>query len=112
MENSNEQLLDHIARISKELRKLKKDIKNNDFGKFEHRLYWAMRGADPQKSICTTHNRKITQNDLGEFVCEDCVDEDKMLDLDTFDENLWFDVDNEPLVKIYKIKYGDKAPEV
>ncbi len=62
--------------------------------------------------LCHKHNQKIVQDTYGKFICPDCVEEDRGNDLDTYDENLWFDPLDKPLMEIHRIKYGDKAPWV
>lgn len=110
--NRQEEIGIHLNRVSKEISRLKKEFKSSpdDFGGFEHRLYWAIRGVDPHKAVCKKHNRKITKNDYGEFICGDCIEEGIHDDFDTYDENMWFDLDNEPYLKIYGIQYGNKIP--
>jgi hypothetical protein len=102
---------DHLKRVSKEVKKLLKEIRTqpDEFGNVENRLYWALKGIDPETAICTKHNRKLHQNDHGEFICGDCADNivDKAyIGINVYDENLWFDPDDEPVIKISGITYG------
>jgi hypothetical protein len=107
-----EEIRNHLDRVSRAILKLKKEFKEKpeNVGDIEHRLYWAIRGADPYKAVCNKHNRKITKNDRGKFICGDCIEEDITNDLDTYDENLWYNPNDEPTMKIRGIQYGDKVP--
>jgi hypothetical protein len=109
---TQEEIWNHLNLVSKEIIKMKKEFKKSpeDFGKLEHRLYWAIRGVNPHKAICSKHKQKITKNDYGEFICGDCIEEGIHDDFDTYDENMWFDPDNEPYMRIYGIQYGNKIP--
>jgi hypothetical protein len=108
IELTQEDIWNHLNLVSKEITKLIKEYKRSpdEFGDLEHRLYWAIRGVDPHKAVCSKHNRKITKNDHGEFICGDCIEEGIHNDFDTYDENIWFDPDDEPATKIHGIKYG------
>lgn len=110
--NRQEEIGIHLNRVSKEISRLKKEFKENpdDFRGLENRLYWAVRGVDPQKALCKKHNRKITRNDYGEYVCGDCIEEFIHDEIAEFDENLYFDSNDEPLTKIRGIQYGNKVP--
>jgi len=110
-----EEIQNHLERVSKELSKLKREHKQNPdgLGDLENRLYWVIRGVNPRKNVlCHKHNQKIIQDDYGTFICPDCVEEDRGNDLNTYDENLWFDPADKPLIEIRNIKYGDKAPGI
>lgn len=112
IEITQEDIWNHLNLVSKEITKMKKEFKRSpdEFGDLEHRLYWAIRGVDPRKATCKRHNRKITKNEHGEFICGDCIEEGIHDDFDTYDENMWFDPDNEPYLKTYGIHYGNKMP--
>ena len=107
-----EEKQNHLERISKEIEKMKREHieKPDDFGNFENRLYWAIKGIDPRKAICSKHNQKLHKNDYGEFICSYCVDdiiEKARASVSIYDENIWFDPDDEPTMKIKGIHYGD-----
>jgi len=101
-----EKVLNHLKRVSLEIEKLLNEIYENpdEFGHLESRLFWAMRGVDPQSSICSKHNKKIVKNSWGEYVCLDCVDEMIRDVADNHVDDLWFEPDNEPCIKI-DLKY-------
>ncbi len=103
---TKEETRDHLIRILREIRKLMNEVMEEpgDFGDFENRLYWAIKGIDVHKAICRKHNRKLTKNEYGEFICSACIDD--IIEKSSYDEDLWFDLDNEPSVKIRGIKYG------
>ncbi len=110
-ENMKEEIQDHLERILEEIEKMKRDLieKPDDFGNFENRLYWSVKGIDPRKAICSKHNRKLHKNDHGEFICGDCAEdivEKARAGVSIYDENMWFDPDNEPTTKIKGIQYG------
>ena len=107
METWKKRCLDHLEKVSIEIEKMKREIERNpeEFGNFEDRLYWAIRGVDPEKAMCSKHRQKITKNEFGEFICGDCIEE-WIRELDTCDENKWFVPDDEPTTKIHGIKYG------
>ena len=76
---------------------------------FENRLYWAVKGINPRKAICHKHNRKLHKNDHGEFICEECaydIVEEARVGVSIYDEDLWFDPDDKPTMKIDGIHYG------
>ena len=110
--NEEKEIWEHLDRVSKELRKLKKEYSKNpdDVGKLEHRLFWVIRGVDPHKAVCKKHNRKIEKNSCDEYVCDDCAEEDRPNDYDTYDENQWYNPKDEPSMKIRLITYGFKEP--
>jgi len=105
--DDKQRCLAHLRRISKEMDKLIQDFKGHSFGigDIENRLYWIIRGVDPYQAICSKHNKKITRNLHGEYICGDCV-EDYLQDKIPIDETLWFDPDDKPLIKLHGIKYG------
>ncbi len=110
-EDWKERYLYHLERVSGEIEKMKKDIRENpdDFGDSENRLYWAIKGIDPRKAICSKHNLKLHKNDHGEFICGDCAEdivEKARAGVSIYDENAWFDPDDEPTTKIKGIRYG------
>lgn len=99
-----------MERVSGEIEKVKRELieKADDFGDFENRLYWAIKGIDPHKAICSKHNRKLHKNDYGEFICGDCAEdivEKARAGVSIYDENIWVDPD-EPTTKIKGIQYG------
>jgi len=96
----------HLKQVLNEIQKLIIEIqeKPQEFGLIESRLFWAIRGADPHKAICTKHNQKIIKNYWGEYVCPDCIDEHICDNSKEINDNLWFDPDNEPSVQI-DLKY-------
>jgi len=100
--------LKHLERVTKQIEQMKEDLrkKPNDFGNFEHRLYWAVRGVDPFKAVCCKHKQRIIKNDWGEFICGDCMEEFIANEIKEFDENLYFVPDNKPAMMIQGIKYG------
>ncbi len=109
--NTKEEIKDHLKRISDEIEKMNEDLRENldDFGDFENRLYWAIKGIDPRKAICSRHNRKLHKNDYGEFMCKECaydIVEKAGVGVSIYDENIWFDPDDEPTTKIKGIQYG------
>jgi hypothetical protein len=73
----------------------------------ENRLYWVIRGVNPHNAVCSKHKQKITKNDYGEFICGDCIEEFIHDEIAAFDENLYFDPRDEPLIKIRDIRYGN-----
>jgi hypothetical protein len=103
-----EKIRQHLRRVKWECLKLLHEIdeKPDNFGLFENRLYWAIKGIDPHQAICTKHHRKLHQNDYGEFLCSDCV-YDMMNNINMYDEGLWFDSKDEPPFKLKGISYGD-----
>jgi len=109
--NRKEKIQNHLKRVRNEIEKLIVQLNEDpdDFGDLENRLYWAILGVNPHKAICTKHNRKLHQNEHGEFICGDCADNivDKAyIGINVYDENLWFDPDDEPIIKISGITYG------
>ena len=100
------EILTHLKRVRNEIEKLLVEIqeKPDEFGYLESRLYWAIRGVDPHKSICTKHNKKIIKNYWGEHVCPDCVDDIVAGDADEHVDDLWFDPEDKPNIKIV-LKY-------
>ena len=106
MGRSKKELLDHLKRVEIEINNLINEIdeKPDDFGHLESRLFWAMRGVDPHSSVCSKHKKKMTKNSWGEYVCLDCVDEMIRDVADNNVDDLWFDPDNEPCIKI-DLKY-------
>ena len=110
-EDWSERLISHLERVSGEIEKVKRELieKPGDFGDFENRLFWAIKGIDPRKAICSKHNRKLHKNDYGEFICGDCAEdivEKAREGVSIYDENIWFDPDDEPTTKIKGIYYG------
>jgi len=110
-EDWKERYLYHLERVSGEIEKMKKELGENPdgFGDFENRLYWAIKGIDPRKAICSKHNRKLHKNDYGEFICGGCAEdivEKARAGVSIYDENIWFDPDDEPTTKIKGIRYG------
>jgi len=103
-----EKIRRHLKRVLLEVQKLLQELdeKPDDFGFFENRLYWAIKGIDPHHAICTKHHRKLHQNDYGEFLCSDCV-YDMMDNTNMYDEGLWFDPEHEPIFKVNGISYGE-----
>jgi len=103
-----EKYLNHLERVEGEIDQIKKDLMENpeSLGNFEHRLYWAIRGVNPHKAVCTKHKQKITKNDWGEFICGDCVED--LIEKDIYNENLFFAPNDEPSTKINGIQYGFK----
>jgi hypothetical protein len=104
--------LAHLKRVKEEIKKIEKEYHANpaEVGDFEHRLYWAIRGVDPRKSKCTKHNTEIIKNNWGEFICGKCIEDDYNNEVDTFDENNWFDPDNQPPIRVKGIRFGNKLP--
>lgn len=99
-------ILLHLIRVSEEIEKLLNEIQEqpDEFGLLENRLFWAIRGADPYKSICIKHNNKIKKNQWGEYVCLDCINEIMTEKPVEHVDDLWFDPDDKPIVKI-DLKY-------
>ena len=111
-EDWSERFLSHLERVSGEIEKMKEDIRKNPdgFGDFENCLYWAIKGIDPRKAICSKHNLKLHKNDYGEFICGDCIEyiiEKSRAGVSIYDENTWFTPGDEPIMKIKGIHYGD-----
>jgi len=92
---------DHLERVQKHIDKLVNEHRENpkEFGLLENRLYFAVHGVDPRKAICSKHNKKLYKNYYGEFFCVDCEE---------YDDNLLFDPNDEPPLKITGIRYGVK----
>jgi len=97
----------HLQRVLKETRKFLHDVEKKPriTGQIEHRLFWVIRGVDPSKAICRRHGKKITQNNWGELICNDCMDESVTKNI-RVDENEWYDPDDKPPLRIYGIRYG------
>jgi len=98
---------EHLRRVLKETKTLLKYIEKNPhiIGQIEHRLFWTIRGVNPSKAICNRHGEKIIQNNWGELICPQCMDElvtKKIL----VDENDWYDPADKPPLRIYGIRYG------
>ena len=111
-EDWSKRFLDHLERVSGEIEKMKEDIRKNpdEFGNFENCLYWSVKGIDPRRAICSKHNRKLHKNDYGEFICGDCAEdvvEKAREGISIYDEDIWFDPDDKPIMKIKGIHYGD-----
>ena len=106
----DEKVQNHLNRVTKEITRLNEEFTKNpgDIGNLEHRLFWAIRGVNPHEAVCKKHNRRITRNEYGEYVCGDCIEEFIHNEISEFDENLYFDPDDEPLIKIQGIQYGNK----
>lgn len=110
--NQAEEHESHLLRVMSEIKKLIVEIreKPDDFGDLDNRLYWAIKGIDPHQAICTKHDRKLHKNDFGEFLCGDCIYdiiEQAQKGVSVYDENLWFDPQDKPTIKIRSIKYGN-----
>jgi hypothetical protein len=103
-----EKIRQHLKNVKLEVQKLLQELdeKPDNFGFFENRLYWAIKGIDPHQAICTKHHRKLHQNNYGEFLCSDCV-YDMMDNTNMYDEGLWFDPKHEPIIKVKGISYGE-----
>ena len=103
-----EKIRKHLKNVMLEVQKLLQELdeKPDNFGFFENRLYWAIKGIDPNQAICSKHHRKLHQNDYGEFLCSDCV-YDWMDNTNKYDEGLWFDPKHEPVFKVNGISYGE-----
>jgi len=99
---------DHLEKVFNEIIKLKEEFKENpiSFGSLENRLYWAMRGVDPHKSVCEKHGCKIAQI-RNTYVCPGCIQENryKLQSTDVYEENLWCDPDDKATVKLHKIRF-------
>jgi len=97
----------HLKHILNGIKKLSQELDENPLaiGNLEHRLFWALRGVDPRKSICNKHSQKIKQNCYGEYICYRCVDEFITKQI-LIDENDWYDPDHLPLARVYGIRYG------
>ena len=102
MKRNNNKILAHLNRVKAELNNLTNEIQENPehFGDLDSRLFWAIRGADPHTSICSKHNTKIVMSAYGEYVCSDCLDEIVRDVADEHVDNLWFDPEDEPEIKI------------
>ena len=103
--------LKHLEKVIKEINHIKIDLekKPDSLGDFENRLYWAIKGIDPCKAICSKHNRKLHKNEYGEFICGDCIDdivEKARLGESIYDEGLWFDPKDKPEINVQGISYG------
>jgi hypothetical protein len=102
-----EKIKNHLNRVIKEIIKLNEELSiGTDIGDFENRLLWAIRGVNPHMAICKKHNQKIGRNEWGEYLCGYCVDELVNNEISHVDENLYFDPNDEPLIKIIGIQYG------
>ena len=97
----------HLERVLKEVKKLVKEHKKdpNKFGHLDSRLYWAIRGMDPHKSICIKHDKKIVKNSYGEYLCTYCFGEFIEDHSKKCDDNIWYDPNDKPNLKTY-LKYG------
>lgn len=105
------ELLLHMRIVQEEIEKLINEYINNpeDIGHFENRLYWAMKGINPNKAVCVKHKKKLQKNVYGEFMCSECVCdilEDLENGKDTYDEGYWYDPKNKPTLEISGIRYG------
>jgi hypothetical protein len=101
----------HLLKVMSEIEKLIIELreKPDDFGDLDNRLYWAIKGIDPHHAICTKHHRKLHQNDYGEFLCGDCIYdiiEQARKGVSVYDEDLWFNPQEKPTIKIKGITYG------
>jgi len=101
--------LDHLKRVVNESKKMVIEYQENpiEFGHFENRLFWAIRGVDPYKSSCSKHNCKITKNEFGEFFCGDCIEEYIHGTIDKINNNLWFDPNDKSLLRS-ELQYGNE----
>jgi hypothetical protein len=110
-EKKKSDLIMHLKLVEQEIRKLQVELqeKPDSFGDFENRMYFAMKGIDPHHAICTKHHRKLHQNDYGEFLCGDCIYdiiEQARKGVSVYDEDLWFNPQEKPTIKIKGITYG------